>query len=217
MKITSGRVCRRYSSACSADLRGVDLQSVAFEHAAQDDAGRARVVDDEGTLGHSARMIVAKVITDDAPAGRQIRRMRVREIPRDRSARRREYAAAGSARAGGWLSMAYSTTDIRNIALVGQAGAGKTLLAESLLAESGAIRSRGSLERGTTVCDFDPQEQQLRHSLDAAIVHFDVGALPRQPDRHAGLSRISPAARSPCSKRWKPPRSSSAPSTASSR
>lgn len=69
--------------------------------------------------------------------------------------------------------MAYSTEDIRNIALVGQAGAGKTLLAESLLAESGAIRARGSLERGTTACDFDPQEKQLRHSLDAAIVHFE--------------------------------------------
>src|SRR5215208_8506224 len=76
----------------------------------------------------------------------------------------------------GMASMAYSTTDIRNIALVGQAGAGKTLLAESLLAESGAIRSRGSLERGTTVCDFDPQEQELRQSLDAAIAHLEVGA-----------------------------------------
>jgi elongation factor G len=71
--------------------------------------------------------------------------------------------------------MAYSTQDIRNIALVGQAGAGKTLLAESLLTESGAIRARGSLERGTTVCDFDPQEKQLRHSLDPALVHFDHG------------------------------------------
>jgi elongation factor G len=71
--------------------------------------------------------------------------------------------------------MAYTTKDIRNIALVGQAGAGKTLLAESLLTESGAIRARGSLERGTTVCDFDPQEKQLHHSLDAAIVHFDHG------------------------------------------
>jgi elongation factor G len=69
--------------------------------------------------------------------------------------------------------MAYSTEDIRNIALVGQAGAGKTLLAESLLFESGTVRSRGSLERGTTVCDFDVQEKQLRHSLDAAIVHLD--------------------------------------------
>jgi elongation factor G len=71
--------------------------------------------------------------------------------------------------------MAYTTKDIRNIALVGQAGAGKTLLAEGLLAESGAIRARGSLERGTTVCDFDPQEKQLRHSLDPAIAHFDHG------------------------------------------
>ncbi|HEY0682666.1 MAG TPA: elongation factor G [Steroidobacter sp.] len=70
---------------------------------------------------------------------------------------------------------AHSTSDIRNIALVGQAGAGKTLLTESLLLEAGAIRSRGSLERGTTVCDFDPQEKQLRHSLDAALVHFPVG------------------------------------------
>src|SRR5262245_20513558 len=69
--------------------------------------------------------------------------------------------------------MAYTTKDIRNIALVGQAGAGKTLLAEGLLTDSGAIRARGSLERGTTVCDYDPQEKQLRHSLDAAIVHFD--------------------------------------------
>src|SRR5512138_3232546 len=70
--------------------------------------------------------------------------------------------------------MAYSTADIRNIALVGPAGAGKTLLAEALLAESGAIRSRGSLERGTTVCDFDPQEKALQHSLDASLVHFDL-------------------------------------------
>jgi elongation factor G len=77
--------------------------------------------------------------------------------------------------------MAYSTSDIRNIALVGQAGAGKTLLAESLLLEAGAIRARGSLERGTTVCDFDPQEKQLRHSLDAALVHFLAGG------RHVNL------------------------------
>ena len=71
--------------------------------------------------------------------------------------------------------MAYSTADIRNLALVGHAGAGKTLLAEALLAQSGAIRARGSLERGTTVCDFDPQEKRALHSLDAATVHFESG------------------------------------------
>lgn len=70
--------------------------------------------------------------------------------------------------------MGYSTADIRNVALVGQAGAGKTVLAESLLFEGGVIRARGSQERGTLVCDFDPQEKQLGHSLDAAIVSCDV-------------------------------------------
>ena len=70
--------------------------------------------------------------------------------------------------------MPYSTADIRNIALVGQAGAGKTLLAEALLAQAGAIKARGSLARGTTVCDFDPQEKALLHSLDAAICGFET-------------------------------------------
>ena len=71
--------------------------------------------------------------------------------------------------------MAHATADIRNIALVGQAGAGKTLLAESLLYHAGAIRTRGSLERGTTVCDFDRKEIELGHSLDATVVGFDTG------------------------------------------
>jgi elongation factor G len=57
---------------------------------------------------------------------------------------------------------------------VGQAGAGKTLLAEALLAQSGAIKAKGSLARGTTVCDFDPQEKALLHSLDAAICGFET-------------------------------------------
>ncbi len=69
--------------------------------------------------------------------------------------------------------MGYSTADIRNIALVGQAGAGKSVLAEALLAATGAVRGRGSPERGTLTCDFDPQEKQFGHSLDAAVVHFE--------------------------------------------
>src|SRR5947207_8344992 len=73
--------------------------------------------------------------------------------------------------------MGYTTSGIRNIALVGQAGAGKTSLVETLLLQAGAIRSRGSLARGSTVSDFDPQERRLQHSLDTAICSFDFNGI----------------------------------------
>ena len=66
----------------------------------------------------------------------------------------------------------YSIHDIRNIAMVGHAGAGKTSLIESLLHRSGAVHTQGSVSRGDTVCDFDEQEISLQHSLDIAIVHL---------------------------------------------
>ncbi len=69
--------------------------------------------------------------------------------------------------------MAYGTEDIRNIALVGHASAGKTSLAESLLAAAGAVGAAGDVDRGNTVCDFDPLEKDKGHSLDTALVSFD--------------------------------------------
>jgi elongation factor G len=69
--------------------------------------------------------------------------------------------------------MGYTMQGIRNLALVGQAGSGKTLLMEALLLQAGATRAKGSLQRGTTVSDFDPQEKRLQHSLDTAICTFD--------------------------------------------
>jgi len=66
-----------------------------------------------------------------------------------------------------------ATANLRTVALVGHGAAGKTTLAESLLAAAGAITSRGAVEKGNTVCDFDPQEKELGHSLSAALASFD--------------------------------------------
>ncbi len=70
--------------------------------------------------------------------------------------------------------MSNSIERIRTIALVGQSGAGKTTLAEALLAKAGAIPAAGSVERGTTVCDYTPLEKQLQHSLTLAVASFDA-------------------------------------------
>ncbi|MDT3672230.1 MAG: elongation factor G [Aromatoleum sp.] len=66
-----------------------------------------------------------------------------------------------------------SVNDIRNVALLGHAGSGKTSLLEALLVASGTIGAAGSIERGDTVGDFDPQEKAMGHSLATAVAHFE--------------------------------------------
>ena len=69
--------------------------------------------------------------------------------------------------------MSYTTNDIRNIALLGQAGAGKTLMSESLLHAAGVIPTKGEIARKSTVSDFDPLEKEHQHSLVSSVMSFD--------------------------------------------
>ncbi|MBN1378579.1 MAG: elongation factor G [Gammaproteobacteria bacterium] len=66
-----------------------------------------------------------------------------------------------------------SVNNIRNIALAGQAGVGKTVLVERLLFHTGAINEMGEIERGTTHSDHDPQSRRLQYSIDSSFTHFD--------------------------------------------
>src|SRR6266567_9107795 len=68
----------------------------------------------------------------------------------------------------------FATANIRTLALVGHGASGKTTLAEALLLKAGAIMAAGSVERGTTVSDFDPLEKSWQHSLRASVLHFDI-------------------------------------------
>ena len=65
--------------------------------------------------------------------------------------------------------------NIRTLALVGHGGAGKTTLAEALLAQAGAIATPGTVERGDTVCDYDPLEKAHLHSMKVAVTHLESG------------------------------------------
>ncbi|MFO0205627.1 MAG: GTP-binding protein, partial [Betaproteobacteria bacterium] len=70
----------------------------------------------------------------------------------------------------------FATEALRTVAVVGHGAAGKTTLVEQLLAKSGMIGAAGSVERGTTVSDHDPQEKAVLHSLRASVVHCDHAA-----------------------------------------
>ncbi len=65
------------------------------------------------------------------------------------------------------------TPRIRNVALVGHGGSGKTTLAESLLHRAGVIARLGRVEDGTTVCDTEPEEIKRGMSLSLAVAPFE--------------------------------------------
>ena len=62
---------------------------------------------------------------------------------------------------------------IRNVAVVGHRGTGKTSLVEAMLFQSGATNRLGAVEQGTTVADWDEDEQKRQMSLSAAVCHAE--------------------------------------------
>ncbi len=67
----------------------------------------------------------------------------------------------------------YQTNEIKNIALMGSAGSGKTTLAESMLYEAGIIKRRGSVENKNTVSDYFPVELEYGYSVFPTVFHVE--------------------------------------------
>jgi elongation factor G len=69
--------------------------------------------------------------------------------------------------------MAFESGKIRNVAVVGHRGTGKTSLVEALLFQAGATNRLGTVESGSTVSDWDEDEQRRQMSLSASICHLE--------------------------------------------
>ncbi|MDQ3857901.1 MAG: elongation factor G [Actinomycetota bacterium] len=69
--------------------------------------------------------------------------------------------------------MAYDSSKIRNVAVVGHRGTGKTSLVEAILFQAGATNRLGSVEQGSTVADWDEEEHKRQMSLSAGLCHVE--------------------------------------------
>src|SRR5688572_6478051 len=67
----------------------------------------------------------------------------------------------------------YDAQSLRNVALVGHSGAGKTQLISTLLFDAGAVNRLGRVDDGTTVTDYDEEEISRKHTLSAALAHAE--------------------------------------------
>ncbi len=66
---------------------------------------------------------------------------------------------------------------IRNIVLCGHGGTGKTTMADTFLMMTGAVAGNHSVDDGSSICDFDPEEKKHKYSIEAALTHFEHGGL----------------------------------------
>src|ERR1051326_7429360 len=67
----------------------------------------------------------------------------------------------------------YDAASIRNVALVGHSGSGKTQLASALLSVSGMVNRFGKVDEGTTVTDFDEEEIARKHTLTSSVAYVE--------------------------------------------
>ena len=68
---------------------------------------------------------------------------------------------------------AYEPSNIRNLAVIGHRGTGKTSLVEAMLFQSGATNRLGSIEQSSTVSDWDEDEHKRGMSLSASLCHLE--------------------------------------------
>jgi elongation factor G len=67
----------------------------------------------------------------------------------------------------------YDASAIRNVAIVGHSGSGKTQLASAILSDSGMVNRFGKVDDGTTVTDFDEEEIARKHTLSASLAYAE--------------------------------------------
>jgi elongation factor G len=79
--------------------------------------------------------------------------------------------------------------DIRNVALCGHGGAGKTTLIDKVLVKTGAVSGNPSVDDGTSIGDFDPEEKNHKYTIEASVTHashngkhFNIVDTPGYPD-----------------------------------